>query len=176
VPIFLLLALSGLSDNPLGVILPSMISPIGVYLMRVYIEQGVDEGLLDESFVATRVEGRDEFQAFVQVFAPEVVSAACGVTAVVRSPTYTLVEHYDLGANTAVHLDLYRLQDASELEALGVRDWAQPGYLWLIEWPERAGGRLPPPDLCVGLAAGADAHQIVVTAATPLAKSWLSRV
>ena len=102
--------------------------------------------------------------------------AACGVTAVVRSPTYTLVGHYDLGANTAVHLDLYRLQDASELEALGVRDWAQPGYLWLIEWPERAGGRLPPPDLCVGLAAGADAHQIVVTAATPLAKSWLSRV
>ena len=60
VPIFLLLALSGLSDNPLGVILPSMISPIGVYLMRVYIEQGVDDSLLD----AARIDGAGEFRIF----------------------------------------------------------------------------------------------------------------
>ena len=60
VPIFLLLALSGLSDNPLGVILPSMISPIGVYLMRVYIEQGVDDELLD----AARIDGAGEFMIF----------------------------------------------------------------------------------------------------------------
>jgi multiple sugar transport system permease protein len=42
VPTFLLLAREGLTDSPLGVILPSMISPLGVYLMRVYIEQGVE--------------------------------------------------------------------------------------------------------------------------------------
>jgi len=78
---------------------------------------------------------------------------ACGVTAVVRSPTYTLIELYDLGALTAVHLDLYRLQDESELEALGLRDWARPGYLWLIEWPERGLARLPRADLCVVLTA-----------------------
>lgn len=101
---------------------------------------------------------------------------ACGVTAAVRSPTYTLLEFYDLGAVTAVHLDLYRLRDASELEALGLRDWAQPGYLWLIEWPERGGGRLPPADLSVALAAGIAAHEIAVSAATPLGKSWLLRV
>jgi tRNA threonylcarbamoyladenosine biosynthesis protein TsaE len=101
---------------------------------------------------------------------------ACGVSAAVRSPTYTLLEFYDLGAVTAVHLDLYRLQGAAELEALGLRDWAQPGYLWLIEWPERGGGRLPPSDLCVELSAGTDAHEIVVSAATPLGESWLLRV
>src|SRR6202042_3659644 len=49
--------------------------------------------------------------------------ASCGVTAVVRSPTYTLLELYDLGDVHALHLDLYRLQDESELETLGLRDW-----------------------------------------------------
>ncbi|RYY23663.1 MAG: carbohydrate ABC transporter permease [Sphingomonadales bacterium] len=60
VPIFLLLALSGLSDNPLGVILPSMISPIGVYLMRVYVEQAIDDELLD----AARIDGAGELVIF----------------------------------------------------------------------------------------------------------------
>lgn len=60
IPIFLLLALLGLSNNPLGVILPSMISPIGVYLMRVYIEQGVDNELID----AARIDGAGEFRIF----------------------------------------------------------------------------------------------------------------
>jgi len=76
VPIFLLLAISGLSDNPLGVILPSMISPIGVYLMRVYIEQGVDDELLD----AARVDGAGEFLIFraivLRLVAPGMVTVA----------------------------------------------------------------------------------------------------
>lgn len=66
VPTFLLLALSGLSDNPLGVILPSMISPIGVYLMRVYIEQGLDNELID----AARIEGAGEFVIFRAIVLP----------------------------------------------------------------------------------------------------------
>ncbi|MES0139647.1 carbohydrate ABC transporter permease, partial [Mesorhizobium sp. M0016] len=76
VPTFLLLALSGLSDNPLGVILPSMISPIGVYLMRVYIEQGVDDELLD----AARLDGAGEFVIFraivLRLVAPGMVTVA----------------------------------------------------------------------------------------------------
>ncbi|WP_332686757.1 carbohydrate ABC transporter permease [Devosia sp.] len=76
VPIFLLLALSGLSDNPMGVILPSMISPIGVYLMRVYIEQGVDDELLD----AARIDGAGEFMIFraivLRLVAPGMVTVA----------------------------------------------------------------------------------------------------
>ena len=60
VPIYLLLARAGLIDNPLGVILPTMVSPIGVYLMRVYIDQGVDDALLD----AARIDGAGEFRIF----------------------------------------------------------------------------------------------------------------
>jgi tRNA threonylcarbamoyladenosine biosynthesis protein TsaE len=101
--------------------------------------------------------------------------AACGVSAVVRSPTYTLVELYGTGALTLVHLDLYRLQDESELEPLGLRDWAGPGYLWLIEWPERGGARLPPADLSIALSAGKETHEIIVTAGTPTGETWLAR-
>ena len=76
VPIFLLLSIMGLSNNPLGVILPLMISPIGVYLMRVYIEQGVDDELLD----AARVDGAGEFLIFrsivLRLVAPGMVTVA----------------------------------------------------------------------------------------------------
>ena len=102
---------------------------------------------------------------------------ACGVRTAVRSPTYTLVELYDLGATTVVHLDLYRLQDESELEALGLRDWAQPGYLWLIEWPERARGRhLPPADLSVALNATRGGHELLTSAGTKAGAEWLARI
>jgi len=58
----------------------------------------------------------------------------------VPSPTYTLLEHYEIGELTVVHLDLYRLSEARELEFLGVRDWLGLPKVWLlVEWPERGG-------------------------------------
>lgn len=68
---------------------------------------------------------------------------ALGVTGPIRSPSYTLLETYELPGLVAVHLDLYRLNDPEELENLGLADYHQPGCLWLVEWPERAAGRLP---------------------------------
>jgi tRNA threonylcarbamoyladenosine biosynthesis protein TsaE len=74
---------------------------------------------------------------------------ALGVTGPIKSPSYTLLESYELPviAVNAVHLDLYRLNDPDELEHLGLADYHRPGFFWLIEWPERAAGRLPPADL-----------------------------
>jgi tRNA threonylcarbamoyladenosine biosynthesis protein TsaE len=76
---------------------------------------------------------------------------ALGASGPIKSPSYTLLETYELPAAkpavTAVHLDLYRLNDAEELEHLGLSDYHRPGFLWLVEWPEKAGGRLPRPDL-----------------------------
>jgi len=102
--------------------------------------------------------------------------AASGVAGAVRSPTYTLVEFYELADATAVHLDLYRLQQPAELEGLGVRDWAGPGYLWLIEWPERGTGALPRADLAVTLRAGRDVHDITADAQSAVGADWLLRV
>jgi tRNA threonylcarbamoyladenosine biosynthesis protein TsaE len=100
---------------------------------------------------------------------------ALGVTGSVRSPTYTLVEVYETGALTALHLDLYRLSDPAELENLGLREWAREGHLWLIEWPERGADRLPHPDLVVTLVAGEGRHDIEVSARSALGVSWLER-
>ena len=100
-----------------------------------------------------------------------------GVTGAVRSPTYTLVEVYELGgAMTAVHLDLYRLNDPAELHNLGLREWARGGHLWLIEWPERGGELLPAPDLVISLAAGDGGHDIEVSARTDLGTEWINRL
>src|SRR5262245_45270427 len=102
--------------------------------------------------------------------------AALGVAAAVRSPTYTLLEIHELPGLTALHIDLYRLRDASELEPLGLREWARPGILWLIEWPERGGGRLPPADLTLTFTVGGEAHEIEVRPGSNLGKTWLARL
>ncbi len=100
----------------------------------------------------------------------------CGVRSRVRSPTYTLIESYPLGATTFLHLDLYRLREPSELENLGLRDWATAGFVWLVEWPERGTGRLPAADLAVTLSAQADRHVLDVDARSAAGRSWLARL
>ena len=102
--------------------------------------------------------------------------AALGVEGTIRSPTYTLLELHELASLTALHIDLYRLRDSSELEPLGLREWARPGILWLIEWPERGGGRLPPADLTLTFTVGTQAHEIEVRPDSDLGKAWLERL
>ena len=99
-----------------------------------------------------------------------------GVTGAVRSPTYTLVEIYEVGALTALHLDLYRLSDATELDNLGLREWARPGHLWLVEWPERGADRLPGADLVIELVAGDKGHDIEVAATSAPGEAWLGKL
>ena len=76
---------------------------------------------------------------------------ACGIHSGVRSPTYTLIEHYPLEKFSVAHFDLYRLSDAEELEFLGYRDYLESNTLCLIEWPERAEGYLQDIGLEIGI-------------------------
>ena len=99
-----------------------------------------------------------------------------GVTGTVRSPTYTLLELHELGGLTVLHVDLYRLKNAAELDSLGLREWARPASLWLIEWPERGAGRLPTPDLTLTFTVGAEAHVIELRANSDRGKDWLARL
>ena len=85
---------------------------------------------------------------------------ALGATGPIKSPSYTLLETYELPAVHAVHLDLYRLRDPAELEHLGLADYHRPGFLWLIEWPERGAGRLPTPDLGFDFSITEKGHRI----------------
>lgn len=95
-----------------------------------------------------------------------------GVGSRVKSPTYSLIESYDVGALGVQHIDLYRIAAAEEIEWLGLRDFAEP-QLWLIEWPERAASELPAPDLIVNLAHAGPVRDIRLVAKTSKAAEWL---
>lgn len=89
----------------------------------------------------------------------------------VPSPTYTLVEPYELGGLSLKHLDLYRIADPEELEFLGVRDMV--GTV-LIEWPERGAHFLPSPDLECRLSVAAPGRVLEVEGSSEAGRALVS--
>lgn len=99
---------------------------------------------------------------------------ALGVTGAIRSPTFTLVEPYETARAAVHHLDLYRLAaGARELEALGYRDLRAVPGLVIVEWPERAGRALGPPDLAALLELVPTGRYLKIEAATDAGREWL---
>ena len=70
----------------------------------------------------------------------------------VKSPTYTLVEPYQVQGRDIFHFDLYRLNDPYELELMGIRDYLEtPNALFLFEWPSKGGDEIPEADLIIDI-------------------------
>ena len=116
-----------------------------------YIDDEQAMRVLGESFAKKLVSGMTlhlsgELGAGKTTFVRGVLRGL-GYSGSVKSPTFTLVESYDLNSKPVYHMDFYRVDDAQELEMIGIRDYLDGSGLCLIEWPERAGALLPEPDV-----------------------------
>mgnify|MGYP003466457683 FL=1 len=89
-----------------------------------------------------------------------------------KSPTFTLVEPYEIGTCKVFHFGLYRLADPEELEFMGIRDYFEDDALCLIEWPERGVGVLPKADLDITIAAQAGARSLSLRPQGARGESW----
>jgi len=94
----------------------------------------------------------------------------------VKSPTYTLVELYNLSRLDLYHFDFYRFNDPQEWLDAGFGDYFEPRNLCLVEWPERVGDLLPVPDLKIALNVEGDGRRIRIAAETEHGKRCLDRL
>lgn len=89
---------------------------------------------------------------------------ALGHTGSVKSPTYTLLEPYDVDGRTVYHFDLYRIGDSEELDFIGIDELMDSDAIKLVEWPEQGAGRLPGADLIIRLSLEGEGRRIEVSA------------
>lgn len=99
---------------------------------------------------------------------------AIGHAGRVKSPSYTLVEPYEVSSLHFYHFDFYRFKDRSEWLSSGFREYFNPHSVCVVEWPERAGNLLAPPDLDVQLQFAGAGRRAIVEACSPAGEAWLS--
>lgn len=90
----------------------------------------------------------------------------------VKSPTFTLVEPYEINGLNIWHFDLYRLADPEELEFLGIRDYFAADDLCIIEWPQQGRGVLPVPDLRITMSPEQEGRRVHLEPCTPRGSQW----
>lgn len=97
-----------------------------------------------------------------------------GHNGAVKSPTYTLVEPYELPPWNIYHFDLYRLADPEELEFMGIRDYFSENSCSFIEWPEKGGSLLAKADLTINLAYKNEQREVSIHAESVLGEKVIA--
>ena len=96
---------------------------------------------------------------------------ALGYKGRVKSPTYGLLEQYQIASLQVLHMDLYRINDPGELEFLGLGDLLDDKTILLIEWPDRGGDWLPEPDFIFEFGYASEGRDLHWIACTKLART-----
>jgi tRNA threonylcarbamoyladenosine biosynthesis protein TsaE len=99
-----------------------------------------------------------------------------GYAGKVKSPTYTIVEPYDIEGQKVYHFDFYRLNDPEELEFIGIQDYFAEGAICLIEWPDNGSPLLPPADLSCYIDTHEEGREIRIEAHTAQGNAILKRL
>ncbi len=97
-----------------------------------------------------------------------------GYEGIVKSPTYTLVEPYQLNDLEIYHFDLYRINDPEELESIGIRDYFSGSGICLLEWPEKGATLLGSPDIFIQIQYHDDQRKVSLEAKTSAGKDIIS--
>ena len=120
---------------------------------KAYQQQQIDNKSLVIYLQGDLGVGKSFFsRAFIQFFLPEQK---------VKSPTYTIVESYQIAESTVHHFDLYRLSDPEELEYLAIRDLLTAPFIALVEWPQKGSGVLPNADVVMTLQHANEAESLL---------------
>ena len=101
---------------------------------------------------------------------------ALGYAGRVKSPTYTLVEPYEVNGLRIFHFDLYRLADPEELEFIGIRDYFSPQSLCLIEWPDKGAQLLATADLEISIEFEPEGRRFHIHANSPKGQKILAKL
>ena len=101
---------------------------------------------------------------------------ALGYLERVKSPTYTLVEPYELSRLSLYHFDFYRLDEPKEWLEAGFREYFNDASVCLVEWPEKAGASLPRPDLQIRLVYAEPGRRATLTATSPKGAEMLRSI
>src|SRR6267378_241057 len=96
-----------------------------------------------------------------------------GFTGRVKSPSYTLVEPYSISRLNLYHFDFYRFKDRSEWLSSGFREYFNADSACLVEWPERAGTLLAPPDLDLALEFAGEGRRAILQSHSRTGDVWL---
>ena len=96
---------------------------------------------------------------------------ALGYKGRVKSPTYGLLEQYQIASLQVLHMDLYRISDPGELEFLGLEDMLDDQTILLIEWPDKGGSWLPEPDFIFKFSYALNGRDLHWTACTARAQA-----
>ena len=104
------------------------------------------------------------------------VLRALGVTERVKSPTFTLVEPYAISSLYLYHFDFYRFNRSEEWVDAGLREYFNNQSVCLVEWPEKAGGQLPPPDVLIEMEIDGSGRSVTLSADTETGRNCIERL